>query len=89
MNGYPVWSYTTNRHGPYPKLGNCKSGSHSTENDDPADRRLHAANGHPERHHQMDLCWTVEETEVAARERIIWRYLSNQAVSAVMHDAHQ
>ena len=32
---------------------------------------------------KMDLGWTVEEAEVAARERIMLRYLSNQAVSLV------
>ena len=38
---------------------------------------------------KMNLGWTVEEAEVAAREQIMWRYLSNLAVSAVMHDANQ
>ena len=38
---------------------------------------------------KMDLSWTVLEAEVAARKRIMWRYLSNQAVSAVMHDANK
>ena len=38
---------------------------------------------------KMDLEWTVEEAEVAAREQIMWRHLSSQAVSAVMHDAVQ
>ena len=38
---------------------------------------------------KMDLGWTAEEAEVAARERIMWRHLSSQAVSAVMHDAVQ
>ena len=36
----------------------------------------------------MDLVWTVEEAEVAARERIMWKDLSNQAISAVMYDAN-
>ena len=35
------------------------------------------------------LGWTVEEAEVAARERIMWRYLSNQVISAAMHDVNQ
>ena len=30
---------------------------------------------------------TVEEAEVEAREGIMWRHLSSQIVSAVMHDA--
>ena len=38
---------------------------------------------------KMDFGWTVEEAEVRARERIMWRYLLNQTVSAAMHDANQ
>ena len=37
----------------------------------------------------MDLDWTVEEAEVAVREQIMWMRFSNQAVSAVMHNADQ
>ena len=37
------------------------------------------------RHQQNDLGWNVEEAEFATRERIMWRHLSSQAVSAVMH----
>ena len=33
--------------------------------------------------------WTIEEAEVAARERIVWRHLLSLAVGAVMHDANQ
>ena len=30
--------------------------------------------------------WTVKEAEVAARERIMWRFLSIQAAKAAMHN---
>ena len=45
--------------------------------------------GHPERYQQIDLEWTVEEAEVAAREWIMWRCPSTRVVSAVMHDDNQ
>ena len=41
------------------------------------------ASEHPERHYigKINLGWIVEEVEAAAKE-MMWRYLSNQALSA-------
>ena len=38
---------------------------------------------------KMELWWTVEKADLAAKEWTMWRHLSSQAVSAVMHDAVQ
>ena len=46
------------------------------------------ASSPPERHQQNGLL-VCRRGGGAARERIMWRYRSNQAVSAVMHDANQ
>ena len=35
----------------------------------------------------MDLVWSVEEAEVAAKDRRIWKHVSCQAASAGMPDA--
>ena len=36
---------------------------------------------------KMDLGWSVEEAEVAAKDRSVWKFLVNQAVGASMHEA--
>ena len=33
--------------------------------------------------------WSVEEAEVATRDRALWRFLVGQAASAEMHDANR
>ena len=38
---------------------------------------------------KLDMRWTVEEAEVAAREQIMWRHLSSQVVYAAIYDANQ
>ena len=38
---------------------------------------------------KLEMGWTIEEVEVAARERIMWRHFSSQAANAAMHDAIQ
>ena len=66
-------------------LRNCTSGTPSTgkrkpglpENEDLAYRRLHWRAIIQRDISKMELDWTVEETEVALREQIMWRYLSN------------
>ena len=35
----------------------------------------------------MDLGWSVEEAEVAAKDRSMWKFLVNQAAGASMHEA--
>ena len=37
----------------------------------------------------MDLGWSVEEAEVAAKDqdRSVWKFLVNQAAGASMHEA--
>ena len=38
---------------------------------------------------QIDLVWSVEEAEVAAKDRRIWKFISRQAAGAGMPDATQ
>ena len=38
---------------------------------------------------QMNLAWSVEEAEVAAKDRRIWKFISRQAAGAGMPDAIQ
>ena len=38
---------------------------------------------------QKDLNWSVQEAEVAAKDRRIWKYISLQAVGAGMPDVIQ
>ena len=35
----------------------------------------------------MDLGWSVEEAEVAAEDRSVWKFLVNQAAGESMHEA--
>ena len=35
----------------------------------------------------MDLGWSVEEAEVAAKDRSVWKFHVNQAAGALMHEA--
>ena len=36
---------------------------------------------------KMDFGWSVEEAEVAAKDRSVWKFLVNQAAGASMHEA--
>ena len=36
---------------------------------------------------KMDLGWSVEEAEVAAKDRCVWKFLVHQAAGASMHEA--
>ena len=35
----------------------------------------------------LGLGWSVEEAEIAAQDRTVWKILTSQAASADMHDA--
>jgi len=36
---------------------------------------------------KLDFGWFIEEAEVAARDRVMWRQICSQAAGAAMHDA--
>ena len=42
---------------------------------------------HPEGPQKLGTEWSVEEAEVAAQDRSVWKYLSNQAACAELHEA--
>ena len=82
-----IWSFTTNEHGPYPQQAVPLETIPRKKKIWPTKDIM--ARGRPERYWQNGPGWTLEEAEVAAREWIVWRHLSSQTVSAVMHDAVQ